>query len=173
MELGDRLSAASAVLASDWRVILGHGDCHPANILWDGGRAWLVDWERGGPTHPYADLATLSNFLLLSEEIAFGLLAAQEGVPELDERMRELFRAACERSRIVYGAAFLQLVPDLTAVPIGDRAATPPLADCYRQMAAGALPYRDGAGPRVHWRGLVEGLATFQKHGEWPPSSFR
>ena len=37
------------------------------------------DWERAGLSHPYADLATLENFLSLPDDAALALLAAQEG----------------------------------------------------------------------------------------------
>lgn len=157
LELGERLSETNAMLAADRRVTFGHGDLHPANILWDGARTWLVDWQRSGPTHPYGDLATLSNFLLLPEAAAVDLLAAQEKMPELDERSRGMFRAARLRSRIVYGAAFLQLVPDLTTVPIGDREAVPTLADCYRQMAAGELRIGTPQGQAAIGAALLKG----------------
>jgi hypothetical protein len=42
-------------------------------------------------------------------------------------------------SRIVYGSAFLRLVPDLTAIAFAGRDETPTLAECSLRLAAGAL----------------------------------
>ena len=136
--LGDRLSEANAVMTADARRVLSHGDLHPANLFWDGTRAWLLDWEVAGPDHPYADLATLANLLALPEEAALALLSAQEG-HTLDAKQRSVFRAARERNRIVYGAVFLRLVPDLTQVTMPDRERTPTLGECLRQLATGAV----------------------------------
>ncbi len=136
--LGERLAQACSVVASDPRKVLSHGDLHPANIVWDGARVWLLDWERAGLLHPYSDLATLSNFVNLPDDAALALLAAQEGTAIGAEEQR-MFRAARERSRIVYGAVFLSLVPDLTLFPIASQKGTPTLAECYRRMATGKL----------------------------------
>jgi aminoglycoside phosphotransferase (APT) family kinase protein len=135
---GQRLAAATAVLARDPRRVVSHGDLHPANVLWDGARTWLLDWERAGLAHPHADLATLTTFMNLPDAAAFALLAAQERVA-LDEVARQTFRAARQRVRIVYGAVFLRLAPDLTTAPIARREETPTLAECYERMRAGTL----------------------------------
>jgi aminoglycoside phosphotransferase (APT) family kinase protein len=136
--LGARLDATFAVWSKDPRRVLCHGDLHPANILWDGTRVWLLDWERARPGHPYLDLATLSNFMNLPDDAALGLLGAQErGV--VDAQATEVFRALREFGRIVYGAVFLSLVPDLLAFPVQSRDDTPTLGECFQRMVAGGL----------------------------------
>jgi Ser/Thr protein kinase RdoA (MazF antagonist) len=35
-----------------------HDDVHPGNILWQGSRPWLIDWEYAGMNDPAFDLAT-------------------------------------------------------------------------------------------------------------------
>ena len=40
-------------------IVLGHNDLLPANILRDGERFWLIDWEYGGFNSPLFDLAAL------------------------------------------------------------------------------------------------------------------
>ena len=142
------------MVASDPRKVFSHGDLHPANILWDGARVWLLDWERAGLLHPYSDLATLSNFMNLPEDGALALLEAQEGTA-IGEEQQRMFRAARERSRIVYGAVFLSLVPDLTQFPLASREATPTLAQCYQRMAAGALSPSTAEGQALIGAGLL------------------
>ena len=41
-------------------LVLGHNDLLPANILDDGGRLWLIDWEYGGFNSPLFDLGGLA-----------------------------------------------------------------------------------------------------------------
>jgi hypothetical protein len=45
-------------LRSSGRVIC-HGDLHRENLLWDGARCWLLDWEHGHLGDPLTDLADL------------------------------------------------------------------------------------------------------------------
>lgn len=78
LPLGNRIAACADILQRDHRKVFSHCDLHPANILWDGTRVWLVDWERGGLAHPYLDLATICNFLSLPDDLASSLLERQE-----------------------------------------------------------------------------------------------
>src|SRR5450631_4513048 len=45
-----------------------HNDCKPENILYDGKRPWLVDWEAAFPNDRYADLAVVGNFVVTNDE---------------------------------------------------------------------------------------------------------
>jgi aminoglycoside phosphotransferase (APT) family kinase protein len=143
--LGSRLAEAIALQAGDPRVVLCHGDFHPMNMIWDGTRVWVVDWERAGPGHPYVDLATFSNFMSMTDEVALGLLSAQERTP-VAAREKELFLAVRDRCRIVYGAVFLRLIPDLEQVGFAAREDTPSLTQCFQSMAAGELTVESDEG---------------------------
>lgn len=144
-KLDARFHAACAVLDGDPRRVLGHNDLNPVNGIWDGKRVWLVDWERAGPAHPYGDLASFSIFLMLPDDAAVSLLSAEERV-NVDAREREVFRGIRDYARIVYGAVFLRLVPDLEQVDIGTRESAPTLGDCYLRIMSGALDPRSEAG---------------------------
>jgi len=48
-------------------LVLGHNDLLPANILDDGDRLWLIDWEYGGFNSPLFDLGGLATNNGLSE----------------------------------------------------------------------------------------------------------
>jgi hypothetical protein len=45
-----------------------HNDCKPENILYDGERPWLVDWEAAFPNDRYTDLAVVGNFVVTNDE---------------------------------------------------------------------------------------------------------
>jgi thiamine kinase-like enzyme len=45
-----------------------HNDCKPENILYDGHRPWLVDWEAAFPNDRHTDLAVVGNFVVTNDE---------------------------------------------------------------------------------------------------------
>lgn len=157
--LGEKVSAAGDVLARDTRRVLSHGDVHPANLIWDGSQVWLVDWERAGLAHPYRDMATFANLTNRSDDDALGLLALQER-GEIGGEYRATFVCLREYLRVVYGAVFLRLVPDLAVIPFTSRAETPTLAECYRKMADGALDLTSASGKALLGAALLREVST-------------
>jgi aminoglycoside phosphotransferase (APT) family kinase protein len=118
----------------DARRVVSHNDVNPGNVLWDGARAWLVDWEVAGLTHPFYDLATLAMFIQLDEPTAMALLTAQEGVPPGDGA-RTVFSALRRLAALLCGLTFAGMVPDLGALP----SPPPTLAAFYADLRAGKL----------------------------------
>lgn len=143
--LGPTLDAMAETLAAAPRRVVSHNDINPGNFLWDGARAWLVDWEVTGLGHPYYDLAALALFLRLDDEVAFGLAARHDGAP-LDERSRETFRTLRRLVGLLCGLTFLGLVEDLTVRPAPTREDAPSLAECYAAMRAGTLDLQSPLG---------------------------
>ena len=66
--------------------VLCHNDLLAANILDDGRRVWLVDWEYAGVGHPLFDLAGASANSRFPEALEHDLLAAYRGVRPVDPR---------------------------------------------------------------------------------------
>jgi thiamine kinase-like enzyme len=58
---------------------LCHNDMLPANVLDDGKRVWIVDWEYAGMSHPLFDLAGFSVNCGFSEEQDVELLESYRG----------------------------------------------------------------------------------------------
>ena len=56
MSMLDQLEAATGAVT----LVIGHNDLLAANILDDGTRLWLIDWEYGGFNTPLFDLAGLA-----------------------------------------------------------------------------------------------------------------
>ncbi len=72
-----------------FRPVLCHNDLLAANLIDDGEKLWLVDWEYGGAGHPLFDLANASANAAFSDEQDRALLEAYRGC--LDARdMAEL-----------------------------------------------------------------------------------
>ena len=47
---------------SDTELVSSHNDLNPNNVLFEGERAWLIDWELAFANDRYNDIATLMNF---------------------------------------------------------------------------------------------------------------
>lgn len=71
VELADELEAVQIPLP----IVFGHNDLLPANILDDGDRLWLIDFEYGGFSTAMFDLAGLSSNAGFSAEQSDELLA--------------------------------------------------------------------------------------------------
>lgn len=50
------------------QLVLCHNDLNPKNILLDGGKAWLIDWESAGMNDPLFDLALVTHVHHLTDE---------------------------------------------------------------------------------------------------------
>jgi aminoglycoside phosphotransferase (APT) family kinase protein len=137
--------AIASVLAGDARRALSHNDVNPMNVIWDGGRAWLLDWDVAGIGHPHYDLATLAMFLRLDDAVAFALAARHDGAA-LDERQRASFRALRQLVGLLCGLTFLSLSDDLGARPAPTLHDAPSLGECYTAMRAGQLDLRGAHG---------------------------
>ncbi|WP_420332351.1 phosphotransferase [Roseibium sp.] len=72
-------------------LVIGHNDLLAANLLDDGQRLWLIDWEYGGYNSPLFDLAGLASNNGLSE--------AQENA-----MLEQYFEAPADRYRRAYTA---------------------------------------------------------------------
>jgi len=155
------LEAIAATLARDPRRVVSHNDVNPVNVLWDGTRAWLVDWAVAGLAHPYYDLAALALFLRLEDDVALDLVARHDGAP-IDDGSRALFRAMRRLTGLLGGLMFLSLVDDLSVHPAPALEDVPSLGDCYAAMRAGELDMKSPRG-RVSMGLALLGLGVAAK----------
>jgi aminoglycoside phosphotransferase (APT) family kinase protein len=149
--LGSIFADLEATLARDPRSVVSHNDLNLGNLMWDGTRAWLIDWGQAGLAHPFYDLAVMALCLQLDDATAHSLLAEQgrerrQHSRSLDDSERETFAAARRLAMLFYGIVNASLVPDLDLLP----ASPPGVAACYAERYAGRLNLSD-----------VHGRATF------------
>jgi aminoglycoside phosphotransferase (APT) family kinase protein len=140
-ELPPIFDAIEGTLARDPRRVVSHNDVNPGNVLWDGARAWLVDWDVAGLSHPFYDLAALAMFLQLPDEAAHGLLALQEQQP-IDDAARAFFAALRQLAALLCGLVLLGLLPDLTLLP----SSAPTLSEFYAGLRTGAFVLQEPRG---------------------------
>ncbi len=87
-------------------LVSSHNDLIPSNILFDGERLWLIDWESAYRSDPLVDVATVLDTLATSPELGDILLQAWLGhAPDEALRARlELIRAL---TRLYYAGVLL------------------------------------------------------------------
>jgi aminoglycoside phosphotransferase (APT) family kinase protein len=144
-------------------LVSSHNDIHPGNILFDGQRLWLIDWETAYRSDPLVDIAVMTLYLVTTPETRDVLFAAWLGRAP-DRRlmarlvlMRQLVRLfyACANGLFVAAAGGYPPETDLVAL-------TP--AEFVAGIAAGRLVQgtveAQRVGSKVALRTFMEGLAS-------------
>lgn len=96
--------ARAEVTARDERpLVLSHNDPNPSNLVFDGQRLLLLDWDGAGPNDPFYDLAALALFLRLDEPSTARLIAAHDATPlrAVPERFRQVRRLAAAQAALM------------------------------------------------------------------------
>jgi aminoglycoside phosphotransferase (APT) family kinase protein len=146
---------AGVLLDADPRRVPSHNDMNPTNVLWDGTRAWLVDWDASGLTHPYYDLAVLSMFLRFDDALALDLLARQENA-RISPAEADTFRALRRLGGILCGTMFFRLAGPLSAVVPQHLDETPTLLQFYARLRTGELALRSPFGQAMFGAAMLK-----------------
>ena len=149
------IDRADALLAADQRRVPSHNDMNPTNLLWDGTRAWLVDWDASGLNHPYYDLAVFSMFLRLEDRAALDLLARQENAT-ITAAHADTFRALRTLGALFCGMVFFMLAGDLTSTVPQHLDETPTLLQFYARLRTGELALRSPVGQGIFGAAMLK-----------------
>ncbi len=106
--------------AGSTRLVSSHNDPIPSNILFDGERLWLIDWESAYGNDPLVDVAIFLDNLAPSPELEDVLLRAWLGrAPDEALRARlELIRAL---TRLYYAGVLLSASAAASRVTAGQK----------------------------------------------------
>ena len=85
-------------------LVSSHNDPHPGNILFDGERLWLIDWESAYRNDPAVDLAIMTMYLAGTPELQEVLLQSWGGLPS-DPRLRARVFVMRQLAKLFYGCA--------------------------------------------------------------------
>lgn len=153
------IDRAAALLDADPRRVPSHNDMNPTNVLWDGTRAWLVDWDVSGLNHPYYDLAVLAMFLRLDDALALDLLTRQEK-STITPAQAETFRALRKLGAIFCGTTFFLLAGDLASTVPQRLDETPTLLQLYARLRTGELALRSPVGQGMFGAAMLKDAIT-------------
>jgi hypothetical protein len=135
--------------------VSNHNDPNPRNILFDGARLWLIDWELAFRNDPLADVAILSTEFAQTPELEDLLLEATFGRAP-DRALRDRLRVMRLLTRLFYGAIVLENFAHAPATDLALATLTP---DGFRAaVAEGRLA--SGAPETAYAFGRMS-LATF------------
>ena len=124
--------------ASAGALVMSHNDVNPTNLVFDGERVMLLDWQTTAPNNAYYDLATIAMFFRLDDETSCKLIAAHNDAPV--DAVPDVFRYFRRFAPVMSGAAALHMAR-LRGHPGGEVAAelTPSLGEVYQQLRSGAF----------------------------------
>ncbi len=156
-ELFARYEQIAAVYPhQDPDMVSSHNDLFkPDNILFDGPRVWLVDWEAAFLNDRYADLAAVANQVVTSEEEEAAYLCEYFGA-EPDSYQSARFHLMQQIAHLFYTMGFLFL--GSSGKPIDWSGTVPEFDEYRRRMWAGEVNLSDRDTKivygRVHWERL-------------------
>lgn len=139
-------------------MVSSHNDVFkPDNMLFDGQRLWLIDWEAAFLNDRYADLAVAANLVAANEADEQVYLREYFGAPP-DPYQRARFFLMRQVAHMFYAMAFLSM--GSSAKPIDWGEAVPTFTDLQQRIWAGRIDLTDSHTKavygRVHWNQFLE-----------------
>jgi len=160
-ELLDQYARVAAAYSSlDPDLAASHNDLFkPDNILFDGSRLWLVDWEAAFQNDRYADLAVVANMLVANEAEEQIYLQEYFGAPPVSYQAARFYLMK-QLAHMFYAIAFLSL--GSAGEPIDWSEPVPAYSDFQRRFWAREVDLADNHSKtvygRVHWEQLRHNL---------------
>jgi aminoglycoside phosphotransferase (APT) family kinase protein len=142
--------------------VSAHNDPNQFNLLYDGERLWLIDWETASRNDPLVDVATASSHLAPTPELAEILLRSWLG-REPDEVLRARRTLMYWLTRLYGGCILLLIVVDPT-VPTHADLTPMSLAEFGTRIDSGDLvagtPAATHAYAKIALASFVDALST-------------
>jgi aminoglycoside phosphotransferase (APT) family kinase protein len=160
-ELLDRYQQVAAIYSRlDPDLAPSHNDLFkPDNMLFDGNRLWLVDWEAAFQNDRYVDLAVVANMIVTDESEETAYLQEYFGKPP-DERQRARLYLMRQLAHLFYAIAFL--IPGTSGKPVDQTKPVPAYDDFQRRFWAREVTLADDRSKtlygRVHWEKLLQNM---------------
>jgi aminoglycoside phosphotransferase (APT) family kinase protein len=141
-------------------LVSSHNDLFkPDNILFDGRRVWLVDWEAAFLNDRYADLAVVANLLVTNDAEERPYLQEYFGRPP-DEYECARFYLMQQLVHLFYAMVFLWL--GASGKPLDRSEAAPEFQEFQRRLWSGEVDLADTESKiiygRVHWERLLRNM---------------
>ena len=140
-------------------LVFCHMDLKPENVLFDGGRTWLIDWMAASVNDRYFDLAIVANFLVTNDEDEHKYLGEYFGQAP-DEYQSARFFLMRQMLHMLSAAVFLWLGSAGKASLQNGKA--PSFREFHERVWAGEIDLANDdlkvVYSMVHWNRLLENL---------------
>jgi len=160
----ERFRAAYAAGSS--ALVASHNDAIPSNILFDGERLWLIDWESAYRNDPLVDVATILDTLAPSPELEDVLLCAWLGHAP-DAALRDRLALIRALTRLYYAGVLLSASAAVSGAMADADLSAPSLPDFQQAIRDGR--FKPGAPATKHVLGKMFLAAFFS---DAPPPGF-
>lgn len=135
--------------------VMSHNDVNPSNLVFDGTRVLLLDWQTAAPNDPLYDVAAVAMFCRMDEATCRQLLAAHDDAPVAT--LPDAFRYYRRCAAVISGVAALRAARARghagSAVAVD---ATPSLGEVYQQLRSGTGEIRSLTGQWTFGLALVK-----------------
>lgn len=151
---------AAAYQHDESDLVSSHNDLvRPGNILFDGNRVWLVDWEAAFLNDRYADLAVVANFVATNEAEEMIYLQEYFGQPPNEYQLARFFLMR-QVAHMFYTMVYLLL--GWSGEPVNPSEDVPKFSDFHRRMWTGEIKIANSRMKtvygRVHWNQLLHNM---------------
>jgi aminoglycoside phosphotransferase (APT) family kinase protein len=146
-----------AYVSGTTKLASSHNDSNPRNILFDGERLWLIDWESAYRNDPLVDVAIVLDSLAPSPELEDALLQAWLGHAP-DEALRARLELTRALTRLYFAGVFLSASAVASRAKADTDLMAPTLPEFKQAIREGRL--RPGAPETKHILGKMF-LASF------------
>jgi len=150
-----------------WRsehTVSSHNDLLPRNLLFDGHRLWLIDWESAYRNDPLVDVATALDNFAPSADLESELLRAWLG-HDPDGELRQRLQQVRALTRLYYAAVQFSAVAGHRQAPPETDLSAPTVSELQQALRNGRLQ-PDGLETRLLLGKML--LAAFLSDGPWP-----
>ena len=113
-------------------LVASHKDLKPQNMVFDGERIWLIDWEAAFLNDKYVDLAVVANFLVKDEAHEEEYRSAYFGEPAEEDRRARFY--LMRQSLHLFYAAFLILMAAKAGTTIDADLTAPDFKEFHRRL---------------------------------------
>ena len=139
-------------------MVSSHNDLYkPDNILFDGDRVWLVDWEAAFLNDRYADLAAVANLLVADDAQERVYLEEYFGHPPDRYQLARLFLMR-QVAHLFYAMAYL--LKGASGEPVKPSGNAPGWSESQRRIWVGEVHLEDEqtAYGRAHWEQSLQNV---------------
>jgi thiamine kinase-like enzyme len=139
-------------------LVSSHNDLNPANVLFDGEKIWLIDWEAGFKNDRYVDLAIVALYFAANETHIHTFLTAYFGAAPTQVQQAKFYLMR-QVVFLYYGTIFLRMAGEQQTTHDQNMAA-PTLLQVKQMMSKGEVDLSSYEGKLLYGKMLLQEALT-------------